>query len=288
MVDYRRVTPGTLEMLGIPIISGRSLSWSDYDRPERLVAVVDERFATEMWPDRSPLGLHFTVPRRAYGERVTDVMTEVEVVGVAAPIRGRTLRLADPPSIYITTHFNPAGDFTLLAPGRGGSTPPPDALRAAVARADPELPIFDYATMEEVRLRDLESVRYALLLLALLGGVGLTPAAIGVFGLLSFDLGLRRRELAVRAALGATPRGLLGLVLRDAAVVAGAGLAVGLLGTLALARMLAALLYEARTSDPVVLTGVATTLAQVALTAGWGPARRAGRSDPAESLREYR
>lgn len=286
-VDYRRVTPGALEVLGIPIVEGRTLRWADYDDPDRLFAVVDQRMADENWPDRSPIGERIVVGRRTYGdESVVDAPIEAEVVGVARSIRGRTLRTADPPTMYVSVHFNASGDYTLVALGRRGRTPSADALRSTVAALDPDLPLFDFASMDDILGRELRSVRYALLLVGLLGAVGLTLAGTGVFGLSSYAVGLRRRELSIRAAIGAKPRSLVAIVLRDGMVVAAAGIAVGWMAALAFTRALSSLLFRVRPWDPVTFAGVATVLALVVVAGCIGPGVRAGRSDPAATLRE--
>jgi ABC-type antimicrobial peptide transport system permease subunit len=166
---------------------------------------------------------------------------------------------------------------------------PPRSLVSAVERAvhglDPELPLNRLRTLDEVVGRSVSEPRFYALLLGAFAGVALLLAALGLFGVMSYAVAERRREIGIRVALGAHPRDVRGLVLRQALALVAAGIGIGLLGALAVSRTMASLLFELQPHDPLTLGGVASLLAVVALVASDLPARRATRVDPLVALR---
>jgi ABC-type antimicrobial peptide transport system permease subunit len=166
---------------------------------------------------------------------------------------------------------------------------PPRSLAAAAERVvhelDPELPVVRLATLEELVARSISQPRFYTLLLAAFASSALFLAALGLFGVMSYAVAQRTRELSVRLALGARPQALLRMVLREAMALGLAGAALGLLGALLLSRSLATLLYSVSPSDPVTLAATAAVLVATTLVAGYLPARRATRVDPVVALR---
>jgi len=166
---------------------------------------------------------------------------------------------------------------------------PPESLTAAVRQAvqevDPGLPLYKVATMDEVIAKSLAGHRLNLWLLAIFAGIALVLSAAGLYGVISYLVAQRTREIGVRLALGAQTRDVIGLVMRQGARLTAVGIGLGLLGALAFTRVLASLLFGVSTRDPLTFSGVAALLAAVALLATWLPARRAARVEPIVAIR---
>ena len=160
------------------------------------------------------------------------------------------------------------------------------AVRTAVARIDPELALFDVKTMDERTALSLSSRRTSLLLALAFGGLALFLSAVGIYGVLAYLVAQRRREIAIRVALGSTGAGVVRLVLREGLVLVAIGLAAGLAGAVALQKAVASQIYGVRPLDPLVIGGVTVLLGTIALAACALPARRATRVDPVEVLKE--
>ncbi|HKH46432.1 MAG TPA: FtsX-like permease family protein, partial [Thermoanaerobaculia bacterium] len=158
-------------------------------------------------------------------------------------------------------------------------------LRAALKKVDPTLPLYDVLTMREVIDKSLASRRLNLWLLGFFAAVALVLAATGLYGVISYLVAQRTREIGVRMALGAQKRDVQGLVLRQAAFLAGFGILLGLAGALAFTRVLDSLLYGVSSRDPLTFAALAALLAAVALLASWVPARRASRVSPMVAIR---
>jgi putative ABC transport system permease protein len=160
------------------------------------------------------------------------------------------------------------------------------AVRREVQALDPDLPIFNARTMEQVVGESVSQPRFYMLLLSIFAATALALAAIGIFGVMSYTVAQRTREIGIRMALGAAPRNVLGMMVGGAVVLALGGVLMGLLGAMAGTRLLAALLFGVGPTDPATLVSVAATLTVVALAASYLPARRAVRVDPIVALRE--
>jgi putative ABC transport system permease protein len=159
------------------------------------------------------------------------------------------------------------------------------ALQARIWALDKDLPISSLASMDDIVSSSMWQPRFSMLLLGAFAGVALVLAAVGIYGVISYSVGQRTHEIGIRMALGAQPRDVLGLVVRQGAVLATAGLLIGLAGALAITRLLASLLYGVKTTDPLTFFAVSLLLAGVALFASYVPARRASKIDPILALR---
>jgi putative ABC transport system permease protein len=159
------------------------------------------------------------------------------------------------------------------------------AVGPLVRAVDPEQPVSNVRTMDDVRDAAVVRPRFLATLLAAFGAAAVLLAAVGIYGLMSYTTAQRTKELGVRMALGASRRAVLRLVLGEGARLAVAGVAVGVLAALALSRVLASLLFGVRATDPLMLVGVSAAMAVIAALASWLPARRAARVDPARALR---
>lgn len=270
------VGPGYFDALGIGIRLGRPIEALDAGQP---VAVVNEAMVERFWPGRSPLGEYFL-------EGEGDARRTVQVVGVVAPTRLRTLSGEQGPFYYrpLVDGDYEAG-LWLAVGGRDDSASLLAPVEGAVEALDPALPVRAAKTMRQQMELPLWAPRTAAGFLALCGGLALLLAAAGLFALTYYTVGARTREFGVRIALGATRRQVLVLVLRDGARLAAIGTALGLGGALASSRILASALYGISATDLRTYMAIAALQGLVAVAAGLAPARRATSVDPVGALR---
>ncbi|MGE5744974.1 MAG: ABC transporter permease [Gemmatimonadota bacterium] len=271
----RIVTSTYFGALGVPLLTGRYLETTDaVDAPA--VVVINEAARRRFFPRQDPLG-----------QRIALWGAERLVVGVVGNERFRGLMAATPPGLYLPLTQVPVADggHTVLVRVHGDLAALTPALRRVVANLDPELPLFGVEPLAATLSNTVAQQRFTMIVLVVFAGVALLLAVIGVYGLLSYTVTQRTREIGIRMALGAEPRRVRDLVVGQGAMLAGAGLVLGLAGALALTRVLTTLLYGVGARDPLTLVGVALTLGLVALLASDVAARRAARLDPMVALR---
>ena len=271
----RSVSPGYFKTMGIALVAGRTFSAADR-AGSPLVGVVNDTMARRYWPGGSPLGQKLVVG---------GTTASVEVIGIVADVRHWGLDLPVNPELYLPLAQQPTGGLTfVLSTGLE-----PSALSASVREqlraVDPDLPLSRVRTMNEVAAESVASRRVAMLLLAILGVLALTLAASGIYAVMAHLVALRSAEIGVRMTLGAKPRAVMLLVLREGLVQAAAGLAIGLGAAVLIMRAFRARLFEVSPADPMTLTVVAAILLTTAVAACIIPARRAMRVDPIEALR---
>jgi predicted permease len=269
--DYRRVTDGYFESMGIPVSRGRTFTAGDgADAPP--VAVITGSLARARFAGREPIGQLIQ-----FGNMDGDVRP-MTVVGVVGDVR-EALGAEPQPTVYGLVRQRPAVSSmtAVLAPAPGGPPLGGPAMLAAARRAvrevDPTLPVR-VRPMEEVFARALAGRRFALVLAAAFAVAALALAATGLYGVVAYVAAQRRRELGVRVALGARAADVRRLVLGRGLAPAAVGLVAGLAAALAAGRVLAAQLYGVRPADPATFAAVAVALGVVAVAAAWGPARR--------------
>ncbi len=281
------VTPGYFEALGISMVRGRSFDDRDNENARRVV-IVDERLAQHFWPDRDPVGLRMYMPGNAKDFLKIDEHTVwLTVVGVARTLRYENLDGSGAPvgAYYFPNSQQPASSFTfaLKTPADPGSVV--RALRSEIARLDPDLAVFDVHSMSERIDLSLSSRRTSMLLANAFGGVSLFLASLGIYGVLTYLVARRTREIGIRVALGSTRAGILKLVLWEGFQLVAIGLVLGVVAAASLQKAVASEIYGVRPLDPLVLASVMALLAIVALAACAIPARRATRVDPIVALR---
>ena len=283
----RIVTPGYLETMKIPILRGRGLT--DADRHGALkVMVISESLAIAAFPNQDPIGKRIACCEAGPDGKSPDFKV---VVGVVGDVRWRGPGEAPTPEFYLPAEQVPAGAWdwvqrTMYIAVRTAIEPAAAAapLRSVVAEAAPGVPLFNIRTMEQ-RLGDsLAAARFNTLLLALLGGIGLVLAAVGIYGVIAYFVSRRTQEIGVRMALGATRRDVVVMILKETARPVCVGIVVGLIASAALARVLTTQLFEVSPGDPMTFITVALGLGAVAIAASLGPARRASRVDPTSAL----
>ncbi|HEX2165624.1 MAG TPA: ADOP family duplicated permease, partial [Longimicrobiales bacterium] len=271
------MTPGYLETLGLDLIAGRGIEWSDRDGTEP-VAVVTENAAELLWRDQNPIGRQFVA---MFGDPVT-------VVGVVRDAHITSLTEREPHIFMpLIQTFNFAGMDRLRFVAAGSSAAGSmTALRDVIRAADPQLPMFDERNVKQHIDAVLMPQRFGSLLLAVLAAIALLTCAIGIYAVAAFDVATRRRELGIRAALGAGPRELVHAVIVRAGVAICIGVGAGLALAAITTRGLRGLLFGITPYDSAAYLGAAVVLGLVAVTAGWLPARRAARTDPLHVMRE--
>ena len=281
---YRQVDPEYFGVMGVPVIAGRSLQTLDtLDAPG--VVVVNETFARQFFGDDPVVNEKLTNTQSRFGPLGAMLVNDVEIVGVVQDIKYAGLKLDAAPSIFFTYRQAPFRRMTVAVQTSRDPGDMIPAVRGVLDRLDPGMPISNVETIEAVVDRALARDRFSTLLLTLFGAVALTLATVGIYGVLSFAVEQRVREVGIRMALGAQTSDVLRLILRDGAVLVGIGLVLGIAGALLLTRLLASQLYGVSATDVGVYAGVAVFLAAVAITASYIPARRATRTDPLDALR---
>jgi putative ABC transport system permease protein len=274
------VTPHLRQTLGVSLVAGRDMSDAEGSTPTP-VAIVNQAMARRLWPETDPLGRRF---RMAEG----DIDAWFSVVGVVADFRHRQGNDTEgvSPAAYVPYSFDPAlntGITIRVAAGAPASITP--AVREQLRLADPTLPLFNVATVED--LRRLSYWQYALFgsMFATFGFVALVLASVGVYGVLSYSVSQRVQEIGVRVALGAERRDVLRLIVGQGVRLAGWGIAGGMVGAAGITWVIQSILYNVTPTDPVSFGGVAAFLAVIALLASYVPARRALAVDPIVALR---
>ncbi len=275
--DTYSVTPDYFRVLRIPLKRGRL--FTDADRAGAPnVALISESLAKALFRDRDPLGKHVQ-----FGG--LDEKRWAEIVGIVGDVRQYGLDQPSRMEAYLPQAQNVNFAYSLLMRTTGDPARYEGAVRAAFAAVDPTQPIFQVQPLEAYLDDTLATRAFTLVLLASFGALALALAAVGIYGLFSYAVTARTREVGIRMALGAGRREVLGMVLRQGLTLVAAGLAVGVCGSLVLVRFLAALLYETRPADPMAFVEAAGGLAVIAVLATLIPARRATKIDPMTALR---
>jgi putative ABC transport system permease protein len=277
--NYRLSCPGYFFALGIRLVRGRDFNASDtVDAPG--VVIINEQMARRYFEGQDPIGQRLKLGRP---ESSTPWMT---IVGIAADVRH--FGLDQPVGREIFRPYSqavwPAMTITVKT-----STPPLAAasmVKSALARIDPEQPVSRIRTMDDVVSESIGGRSFPMLLLTLFAAVALVLAAIGVYGVVSYLVSQRTREIGIRVALGARKREVVWLVVGRALAPVVAGLALGAMGGVLSARILATLLYGVSPSDLSVIAGIVAVLGTTAMVASWIPARRAASVDPLVALRD--
>jgi putative ABC transport system permease protein len=271
------VTTDFFSVMKIPLKSGRLFTAQD-DSVATPVIIVNEAFAKKYWPGQNPLG------KRVSAGYNSDTLRAV--IGIVGDVHRQALDKDAGPAMYLAYHQASYSGLTLVLRTRDGATNVSAALARALASLDPDQTLGTIRPMETVISTSLARQRFSASLLGIFAMVALALSAVGIFGVMTAMVTQRTRELAVRLALGAHPRKVLQLVMSHGAWLAGIGIVIGLFGAFALSRVVAGLLYDVKSSDPVTLLSVSLLLAAVALLACYIPARRATRLDPIITLRE--
>ena len=273
---FRSVSPDYFSVMGITQLSGRMLTDHD-DENAQLVALINAQMAKTYWPGQNPIGRRFkpAFPGGAW----------TEIVGVVRDVRHVSLDKPPDPEVYIPFAQSPATQLNLTIRTALDPMSVADSLKAAVNSLDPDQALYNIRPMEGWVRESAGQPRFRTWLIGAFAIIAMVLTAIGVYGVMSYSVAQRTREIGVRMALGAQYGDMLAAVLKNSLRVTLVGLAIGLAGALALTRILKSLLYEVSPADPVTFLVAAVVLIAVVLLACWSPAHRAATVDPVEALR---
>ncbi len=272
------VTPGYFGTMRIPLLAGREFAARDGAGAPPVI-IVNREFARRFWPGRNPVG------RRITWGNPFDPKRSIEVVGVAGNQKYDNLREAQQTIAYLPLAQQSAGEVTLHVRTAGPPAAMIARLRATIRELDPNLPVFGVKTLEDQVDESIPVDRLMAWLAAGFASVALALAVAGLYGVTAYALARRTREIAVRLALGATPGSVLGLFLRESAVIIGVGVASGAPAAWAASRLAARMLYGVETLDPTLYAASALLLAGVEALAVYCAAHRAARLEPSIALR---
>jgi predicted permease len=277
-VDQRFVGGDYFRAMSIPLMSGRLFSEHD-TRSSPRVAVVDEFMARQLWPGADAIGKRI---RLGGSDSTSPWMT---VVGVVGRIKQDALETDSRIAMYLAHTQFPTRSMNVVLKTAGDPTVLTAPVMAEIRHMDPDLPVYNVRTMAQRVDESLARRRFAMLLLSLFAGLGLGLATLGVYGVLAYLVSQGTREIGIRIALGATPRGIVISIVRHGMTLAVVGVGLGLAGAVAVARVMRRLLFQIDAVDPATFVGAALLLTFIALIASFIPARRAAHIDPIQSLR---
>jgi putative ABC transport system permease protein len=280
-MQVRVATPEYFSTLGIPLKRGRMFTEDDRLQSPKVV-LITEAAAKQYFPSEDPIGKTIKL---GWGRGPGKPRAGGEVVGVVGDIKAEGLDEPNPPQIYMPLRQWPVSFMTVVLKTSVPPTSLTEAARAQVAAIDPNLPLSNIGTLDAIVAKSISQQRFYMTLLSVFAAVALVLAAIGIFGVLSYAVSQRTREIGIRMALGAQERTVIGLVVRQAMALVAAGVVAGTLLALYLSQTMTKMLFSVRPTDPATFVSVAAVLAGVALLASYLPARRATRVDPIVALR---
>ncbi len=288
--QWRFASPHALQAMGVPLLRGRFFSDTDSAKSPA-VLIINEAMARRYWPKQDPLGQRLTIGK-GLGPEFAD--STREIVGVVGNVHEYGLAAEPPPMMYVpqtqvsdalTAFGNKIVPLAWLVRTQGDPLAMTAAVRREIAAVDSEQAVFDFRSMDQVLAKSMATQRFILLLLGGFAAIALLLAAIGIYGVMSYDVEQRTHEIGIRVALGAGEGDVVRLVVRQGMLLAGTGVALGLAAAFGVTRLLAAMLYGVKATDPVTFAGVSLILGAVAFAATYIPARRATRVDPVTALR---
>jgi predicted permease len=280
-IYFNAVSDGYFATIGTPLIAGRDFNRHDTSGSPA-VAIVNQTIVKKYFRGANPIGRFFRMRR---GDTFGDA---IEIIGVVKDAKYNDLRKEIPPTAYTAwSQAQYAFPFTNIELRPAGGAPGAliAGVKGAIASVDGSASI-EFTTLADQVGKTIERERLLATLAGFFGGLALLLAVIGLYGVMSYNLTRRRSEIGIRMALGAETHQVLRMVMGEAAVLIGSGIAVGLVIALAATRLVASFLYGVRPNDPLTLFSAAVVLAAAAVAAGYWPARRASRLDPMTSLRE--
>jgi predicted permease len=284
---FKNISPGLLAAQGTRLLAGRDFTWEDLSN-QRSVAIVSENMARENWRE----------PSAAVGKRIRFGRDGPlsEVVGVVENVRSDGLNLPAPTTVYarlgVQPPARPGGQAAVrravtfaIRSDRAGTEAFVREVTAAIHAANPNLPLAKVRTLNEVYRQSMAHTSFALVLLGIAGVMALILAIVGVYGVLAYAVGQRRHEVGIRVALGAEPRALKWLFVREGLIFNGVGGVVGMASAAGLSRWISSLLFGVSPLDPVTYLVAGLLIGVATMMASYVPARQAARVDPMETLR---
>ncbi len=287
---YRSVAPDYFFAMVVPLIKGRAFNERDTGESPR-VAIINETMARRYWPNEDPIGKRVALifeSLRFFPDRPPEKDMALglrEVAGVVSDTKHSRLESEPVPEMFIPFSQRPVRDMTLVLRASSDPTNLIGAVRGAVLELDKDQPLSSASTMTQLLSKNLATPRFTVWLIGIFAALALALAAIGLYGVIAYNVTQRTHEIGVRMALGAGRREILRLVLVQGLTLTLAGIAMGMVGALALTRLMTRLLFEVKPTDPITFGMVVLLLVVVALLACYLPARRATKVDPMVALR---
>ena len=280
-------TPGYFQAMGIPLVKGRYFTERDNSPAAAPVVVVTQEFVRKHFPNEEVLGKYVTygVTHDTAETGRGEATVQGEIVGVVGDVKGRDLTTPMYPTTYVPFNQFAIGFFSVLVRTEADPRAVMTNVKGIIREIDSDLPIFGLTTMEKAVSDSVAQPRFYMVLLAIFAGIALLLAALGIYGVISYLVSQRTRELGIRVALGATRHSIVRHVVAQGAVLAVAGLVIGVVASLALARVAASMVFGIGVIDPVTLAFAPLVLLGAALLGSYLPARRAARVDPIISMR---
>jgi putative ABC transport system permease protein len=280
-------TPNYFRIMHIALRSGRLLADSDGAESPRVV-VISQSLAARFFPAEDPLGKHILIGSPFLMNAPNDLYSEhswMTVVGVVNDVHYSWINKENIPTIYRSFRQSPPYYTTILLRTLGDPLQSISPARAEIAAVDPDLALYNIKPMDRLITESIIGIAYVAAMMAVLGGIALVLASVGIFGVMSYSVNERSHEIGVRMSLGAQTGDILRMVLRSGMILTVLGLAIGLPIALALAYGLSSLLFGVKVADPVAFVALPLLLAAVATLACYLPARRAVHLDPIAALR---
>jgi putative ABC transport system permease protein len=275
---YMTASPDYFRLMRIPQLEGRIFNEGDASGTKP-VAIISESIAKNLWPDRNPLGGHFSLDGAIRSD------PPIEVVGVVGDVRYFGLSAEPMAAMYFPARQAPPNDVSLLVRTDHDPLALAGTVRQAIRDVDPDEPVASFSTEDQLLSKSVAQPRFRSLLLAIFGGLALLLAGVGVYSVTSYTVAQRTHEIGIRMALGAERRDILTIVAQYGMRLAVIGLGFGLVGAYLLARLASSFLYGIRPTDPSAFLLGSATLAVIVFLASYIPARRAMRVDPMVALR---
>jgi putative ABC transport system permease protein len=286
VTDVAMATPGYFATMGIPMVSGRDFTDRDGSGAP-VVSIINQEFAKRYFPNENPIGKRITLGWEQDTAATGGNMTlGGEIVGVVGNVRRRGLSDEVYPETYASFMQPTFSNFSVVVRSTAAPSAVISAIRAQVREIDRDLPISDLRQLTEVVAASVSRPRFYTMVLGVFAAIALVLASVGIYGVISYAVSLRTRELGIRIALGATGSQVSRLVLQQGVTLALAGVVLGGVGAYWLTRLLAKLLFDVSPKDPLTFFGVAGLLTAIAALACYVPARRAARVDPLLAMRD--
>jgi len=273
--DYRGTFPGYFRTMGIPLVQGRLFDKLD-GSDGRVVAIINQTTADRYFPGASPLGKVITMP----------MVPPMEIVGVVGDIRHDALHSASKPELFVPFVQLPLSEMHIVVHTDADKSVVAAAVREETRRIDSQLPLTDVSSMDELLAISVATPRFNMVLLAALAICAVVLAVVGIYGTISYSVAQRTRDIGVRMALGADSGDTVWLIVSQVLRVLAIGIAIGVLGSLGLSRVMTGLLYGVAPTDPATYLVVGCIIVLVGVAASVIPAMRATRVDPVDALRQ--
>jgi putative ABC transport system permease protein len=275
-IDYRLISANYFRTLNIPLRAGRQFTERDAQGSPGVV-IINETMTRRFWPDEDPVGKRLTI--------TGNPPVSCEVIGVVGDVKHYRLDAETKAEIYVSYLQIPNPFMHIVVRTAADPVRAVAAVRREIAVVDKDQPVHNIKTMEQLFAESISQPHFNMVLLGVFAAVALVLAAVGIYGVISYAVTQRTREIGVRMAMGAQSRDILKLVVGEGMILVLAGVAIGLAGAFAVTRVMSSLLFGVTAADPIIFAAIPLLIAGVALLACWIPARRATKVDPVIALR---